>query len=836
MPSSRLLLLSAVLWTALASLCVAESQAPAKEIEARIAQARAYQEKGATQAAKSAYESVLADLPTSPPSLQLAQVQNALSQIAAADGNFDSAIDLANHAAEVYRQLHDSDGEVLALNNKGIAEIQRGFYTRAEADLASAITTSRNARHQKNEVESLNNLGSAYFFEGKYFEASRSYQDAQALVEHATGESWSDYWRQITAFNRATLYQRLGRYEDALQIYREVERSSHSLTATDRAHLYTNLGALYRRLGDPWKAMDTYRQALDLYSTQHDSDGEISVLKNIGIVYALDIEDLHKAQNVFEQALAVAAKTGNQREEMQEHLYLGETRLRQGSLQEGLQEFQNALTLSNQLGTSEEKWKSFYGIGRVKEAEGDNRVAETAYRQAIEIIEAKRSQLQLSALRTEFFADKREAYDALISLLLRRNDVPEAFAFLERSRARSFRDRLSSHTTDAPDQPVTIGEIQGRLDASTMVVEIWAAQNQIAFLWCTKGGVGAVRKQLSPEIQRQIMAFLRSMPDSLNQNADEALGVIFDSFPIPAHDVKHLIIVPDGWLSFVPFDLVRAGSKSAPLLIERFDITYLPTAVLLRRPAVDRNFRWPWQSELAAFGDPAISDPGNSGGALPYSEKEIRDIAAMTAGKDALFLGPEDQKSVFAAQADGAWILHVSTHALADADNPENSRLLFSSPREGAAAEYVFLRELYELDLHQVNLATLSACDTERGKVVRGEGVQAFSRALLSAGSRSSLTTLWRVADEPTSEFMKQFYYSALVERLPKAEALRQAKLKFFHSDGLLRTPSNWAAFVLNGDGGSRLPLVISWKMLAASMLALAAIVGAGFWMKLRNL
>jgi len=82
---------------------------------------------------------------------------------------------------------------------------------------------------------------------------------------------------------------------------------------------------------------------------------------------------------------------------------------------------------------------------------------------------------------------------------------------------------------------------------------------------------------------------------------------------------------------------------------------------------------------------------------------------------------------------------------------------------------------------------------------------------------------------------MKQFYYSALVERLPKAEALRQAKLKFLHSDGLLRTPSNCAAFVLNGDGGSRLPLVISWKMLAASMLALAAIIGAGVWMKLRN-
>jgi CHAT domain-containing protein len=119
------------------------------------------------------------------------------------------------------------------------------------------------------------------------------------------------------------------------------------------------------------------------------------------------------------------------------------------------------------------------------------------------------------------------------------------------------------------------------------------------------------------------------------------------------------------------------------------------------------------------------------------------------------------------------------------------------------------------LDLQKLELATLSACDTERGKMVRGEGVQAFSRALLSAGSRSSLTTLWRVADEPTSEFMTQFYYFALNKHLPKAEALRQAKLRFLHSGNYV--PVAWAAFVLNGEGLAPLPRVISWTTIVAA-------------------
>jgi CHAT domain-containing protein len=192
----------------------------------------------------------------------------------------------------------------------------------------------------------------------------------------------------------------------------------------------------------------------------------------------------------------------------------------------------------------------------------------------------------------------------------------------------------------------------------------------------------------------------------------------------------------------------------------------------------------------------------------------------MNFGKSGLFLGPADLKGTFlAGQANSAMLLHVSSHAFTDADNPENSRILFSPQDAGGTADYVFLRELYDLDLSGVNLATISACNTERGKMIRGEGVQAFGRALLFAGSRSALTTLWRVDDQPTAEFMKQFYYFALQRGEPKAEALRSAKLKFLHSGTALANPAHWAAFVLNGDGLSPLPTFVSWRMISAAAL-----------------
>jgi hypothetical protein len=137
----------------------------------------------------------------------------------------------------------------------------------------------------------------------------------------------------------------------------------------------------------------------------------------------------------------------------------------------------------------------------------------------------------------------------------------------------------------------------------------------------------------------------------------------------------------------------------------------------------------------------------------------------------------------------------------------------------------VFLKELYDLDLRSVNLATLSACDTERGPFVPGEGVEAFSRTLLAAGARSTLTTLWRVPDQPTADFMKQFYFFLLKEHKPKAEALRLTKLQFLHSGTALSHPRYWAAFVLNGDGAEPVPAFIRWQELLLPIPVLVLLV-----------
>ena len=120
--------------------------------------------------------------------------------------------------------------------------------------------------------------------------------------------------------------------------------------------------------------------------------------------------------------------------------------------------------------------------------------------------------------------------------------------------------------------------------------------------------------------------------------------------------------------------------------------------------------------------------------------------------------------------------------------------------------------EVAELKLNDVELVTLSACETGLGRVAGGEGVLGLQRAFQLAGARSVVASLWKVPDEETHQLMREFYRRIWSKDvISKAQALRQAQLWMLENwkpRGTLERPAPqgppspyyWAAFVLSGD------------------------------------
>lgn len=101
------------------------------------------------------------------------------------------------------------------------------------------------------------------------------------------------------------------------------------------------------------------------------------------------------------------------------------------------------------------------------------------------------------------------------------------------------------------------------------------------------------------------------------------------------------------------------------------------------------------------------------------------------------------------------------------------------------------------LDLHGLDLAVLSACESGLGDI-DSEGVFGLQRGFKKAGTKSLLMSLVKVNDHATMLFMKEFYNSYLSGRRTKRESLIDAQ-KYLRSveGGRWNKPEYWASFIL---------------------------------------
>lgn len=119
----------------------------------------------------------------------------------------------------------------------------------------------------------------------------------------------------------------------------------------------------------------------------------------------------------------------------------------------------------------------------------------------------------------------------------------------------------------------------------------------------------------------------------------------------------------------------------------------------------------------------------------------------------------------------------------------------------GSDDGYLTAEEISWLDLGRCQLIVLSACDTGRGRSVPGEHLIGLRRSLRLAGAQHSITSLWRIDDEKTSDFMIEFYRNLWKGGLHIHEALRQAQLEILRKNRVAFNdgrPSSWGAFVLD--------------------------------------
>ena len=184
---------------------------------------------------------------------------------------------------------------------------------------------------------------------------------------------------------------------------------------------------------------------------------------------------------------------------------------------------------------------------------------------------------------------------------------------------------------------------------------------------------------------------------------------------------------------------------------------------------------------------------------LPHSGEEIQSIARLFAKQSLKSISylreqaaEENTKAMNMKDFD---YIHFACHAVLG-DGFQS--LVLSQLPQSTEDGYLTLNEIMNCD-YNAKLVVLSACQTGKGKMEKGEGVTGLTQAVMYAGTPAVVASLWNVEDIATKELMVKFYKYLLEENLSKEEALRRAKLDLIRTDKY-SAPFSWSAFVMYGE------------------------------------
>lgn len=274
-----------------------------------------------------------------------------------------------------------------------------------------------------------------------------------------------------------------------------------------------------------------------------------------------------------------------------------------------------------------------------------------------------------------------------------------------------------------------------------------------------------------------------------------------------------------GVLRYVPLAALYSGEH---YLIEDYAVALSTTAANTRYERLPRA-----RDKAAGFG---VTKPHQGFSALPGVGEELEAIFDGNDKKGYLGGSPSEDESFNSTSLGDALkarplYLHVASHFRLVPGDAGNSVLLLGDGHTLSLDEF---RKDERFRLTNLDLLTLSACETAGGVDQTGAEIESFASVVQKRGASSVLATLWPIADTSTSALMSDFYKGFLASGLDKATALRNAQIAMLRGEtepaatvtasrsanelidvtaanvpGLepgFRHPYYWSAFILMGN------------------------------------
>ncbi|MBC7883750.1 MAG: tetratricopeptide repeat protein, partial [Anaerolineae bacterium] len=789
-------------------------------------------------------------------------------------GDYQKAIEYQNKRLQLALQTSDKQGEGSAYGNLGNAYKSLGDYQKAIDYQNKRLKIALQISDKRGEGQVYGNLGLAYFTLGNYQKAIEYHNKALQIdlqIGDKRGEG-QDYG------NLGIAYAYLGNSQKALE--NQNKRLQIALQIGDRqgeGSAYGNLATVYLALGEYQKAIDFQNKRLQIVLQIGDKQGEGQVYGNLGTAYE-KLKRYDEALSLQQKAIAIFSDLGTKQDLYYPQWTIARILVAQEKPELAILFYKQAIntiqSTKAQIKDLDPALKKSFGEsksmlyreladlllkqGRVLEGQ---KVLDLLKEQ--ETIEYLRSALRSSATgenaqlndfetklwqeyTSSILGNELKFYKQRSGILAQMKQIPTnerdnspTYQSLK-LKFKEIQDKIdllipsfdlflkrAAASLKSPDVKATADQLQKDIDkyknlltnrkAALISPLVLPDRLELILLTPNLKPLQRTVKVRKVELDTLVLRLRQNLANP-HGNTLQDLQQLYQWLVAPFEpEIQQLLkdkIIDT--LAFAPDDNLRLIPMAALHDSKHYLIEKMPVGIIDRLSTLaEKSASKP---KLLAMGLSKSQPQYPEFSALPGVSEEIRGIGKLYNGPvllDERFTKEQLKENLaLATGEDQPLILHMATHASFGINKEKTFILLYK--------DKLTLDDLKSLELRNVSLLTLSACETASTDGRSGIGLASVAEA--SGGAQSVLGSLWPVNDRSTSLLMQRLYTN-LKAGMPKAEALRQAQVALIRGKrgeegqpdqrggvvpqpkatspaptNLLSDPFYWAPFILLGD------------------------------------
>ena len=571
-----------------------------------------------------------------------------------------------------------------------------------------------------------------------------------------------------------------------------------------------NLAELEMKAGDLSKAMEYINQAIKLHNStiQFDQNGDPIIKKQM----VFNGFHLSRQLHIKAQIISKESAGESQQQNLQRSLgifmkidSLNKIILTNAFLDEAKLELLG--TMNHFTSDAIEVCKRLYGLSHEQAYLERILYFSSASKAAVlSTLVASNRQLMFDAsdsLVNRYFALKSELNQMQINEVQNQdgNNISDAYTSTL-SELEDLQDAISGMGTDQFQHlPVNglVQTIQNRIRPGMLVIDVFTDDEKMTLSYLTRDTffVRDFDKALWAENLKVIKENLRSPAGRFQDGGPRALYKMFFDSLKEIHDLKHIHFIPDGEVNGLPIEVLIDGYGDYLLSNHNISYGFVASALLQqrRKPHFEKQFAGfatTYSDSLSARLEQEGFDQKKAKLTQLSSANEELVQCADLFGESA-FLNQAATVDQFYAQALHARVVYLSLHGIVDHEDGSRSAIVFDDRSPD------FLLHAYELTRQPIaaDLVVLSSCDTADGQLKEGEGIIGMSRAFLSSGVNSLISSLWSATEKSSLNILPSFL-SQVKKGQTRHESLREAKLAYIkNAPPSQQHPYYWANFVL---------------------------------------